>query len=343
MKQVTNRFLWVAFLFAAIFVLQDSVDGFAGGGYALVIHGGAGNIQPESVTPEQSEEYLNQLAMALKVGEEILSNGGSSLDAVEEVVKILEDSPLFNAGKGAVFNIDGKNELDASIMCGATNNAGAVTGLTTIKNPISAARIVMEKSPHVFLSGKSAEAFVYENGLEIVDPGYFFDQRRWDQYREYVRQNVNSRRGSLDLYDDDVKMGTVGAVALDMHGNIAAATSTGGMTGKYPGRIGDSPMIGAGNYASNLSCGVSATGHGEYFIRNLIAYDVAARMQYKGQSLKDAAVDLIQGKLKEQNANGGIIAIDKDGNVVMEFNTTAMFRGFVNSKGERGAWIFEQK
>jgi len=341
MNQATKGILGFAFFIVTLFISGVAVYGFAGGGYALVIHGGAGNIQPESLTPEQNEEYLNQLALALKVGEDILSKGGTSLDAVETVVKILEDSPLFNAGKGAVFNIDGKNELDASIMCGATHNAGAVTGLTTIKNPVSAARIVMEKSPHVFLSGKSAEAFAYENGLEIVDPGYFFDQRRWDQYREYVRQNINSRRSSLDLYEGDVKMGTVGAVALDTHGNIAAATSTGGMTGKYPGRIGDSPLIGAGNYASNLSCGVSATGHGEYFIRNLIAYDLAARMQYKGQSLKDAAVDLIQGKLKEQNANGGIIAIDKDGNIVMEFNTTAMFRGFVNSRGERGAWIFE--
>ncbi len=306
--------------------------------YALVIHGGAGNIAKESINEQQREEYLNKLANALKVGEDILGAGGSSLDAVEAVVKMLEDSPLFNAGKGAVFNIEGKNELDASIMCGNTHNAGAVTGLTTIKNPISAARAVMENSPHVFLSGKGAETFAYENGLEMVDPGYFFDQRRWDQYRQHIRNNVNRRRGYMD---ENLKMGTVGAVALDMEGNIAAATSTGGMTGKRYGRIGDSPIIGAGNYASNLSCGVSATGHGEFFIRNMVAYDIAARMHYAGQSLQDAAREVISVNLVEQEANGGIIAIDKDGNIVMEFNTTAMFRGYVNSEGKRGAWIFE--
>jgi L-asparaginase / beta-aspartyl-peptidase len=254
------------------------------------------------------------------------------------VVKILEDSPLFNAGRGAVFNIEGKNELDASIMCGETLNAGAVSGITNIKNPVSAARKVMENSPHVFLSGKGAETFSYEQGLEVVDPSYFFDQRRWEQYREYLRSSVNRSRSSLD---HEVKMGTVGAVALDKEGNIAAATSTGGMTGKRYGRIGDSPIIGAGNYANNKSCGVSATGHGEFFIRNMVAHDISARILYKGQTLEEAATEVIQVNLKEQGANGGIIAIDKDGNIVMEFNTTAMFRGFVNSAGEKGAWIFK--
>jgi L-asparaginase / beta-aspartyl-peptidase len=314
---------------------------FASDTYALVIHGGAGIVAPESLTPEQQSEYLNALALALKTGGDILSAGGTSLDAVEAVVRQLEDSPLFNAGKGAVFNIDGKNEHDASIMCGATNNAGAVAGLSTVKNPISASRKVMENSPHVMLTGKSAELFAYEHGLEIVEPDYFFDQRRWEQYREFIRNNVNNKRSSNDLYDADSKMGTVGAVALDIHGNLAAATSTGGMTGKYPGRIGDSPIIGAGNYASNLSCGVSATGHGEFFIRNLVAYDIAARMLYKEQSLQSAASFVIQTKLVEQSANGGVIAIDKDGNIVMEFNTTAMFRGYLNSKGEKGVAIFK--
>jgi L-asparaginase / beta-aspartyl-peptidase len=315
---------------------------YATGKYALVIHGGAGNLNPD-MSQEMREEYLSVLATALNHGEELLRNGKSSLDVVEAVVRMLEDSPLFNAGKGAVFNIEGKNELDASIMDGATHNAGAIAGLTTVRNPVSAARKVMENSPHVMLSGKSAETFAYEQGIEIVDPGYFFDQRRWDQYREYVRNSFNRRRSSLnDIVDPNQKMGTVGAVALDMNGNIAAATSTGGMTGKYPGRIGDAPIIGAGNYASNLSCGVSATGHGEFFIRNMVAYDIAARMLYKGQPLKDAAVDVIQRKLVEQNAYGGIIAVDKDGNVVMEFNTTAMFRGFVHSSGNKGAWIFKE-
>lgn len=309
----------------------------AQGKYALVIHGGSGNIG--QLSEQQHEDYLNALALALQVGEELLKNGGTSLDVVEAVVRVLEDNPLFNAGKGAVFNLDGKNELDASIMDGASGNAGAVAGLTNIKNPVTAARKVMEKSPHVMLTGKNAEVFAYQNGAEIVDPGYFFTQNRWDQYREFLRNNVNNRRGSLD--DSDMKMGTVGAVVLDVHGNIAAATSTGGMTGKYPGRVGDSPLIGAGNYASNLSCGVSATGHGEYFIRNLVSYDIAARMLYKGQTLQQAAYDVVQGKLREQEANGGIIAVDKDGNVVMEFNTTAMFRGFINSSGEKFVAVFK--
>jgi beta-aspartyl-peptidase (threonine type) len=315
---------------------------FAEKPYAVVIHGGAGNIAKESLSPEQIEEYNMKLAEALNAAEEILKTGGTSLDAVEAATRILEDSHLFNAGKGAVFNIDGKNELDASIMCGLTHNAGAVAGITTVKNPITAARMVMENSPHVLLTGKGAETFAYEHGLEIVDPGYFFDQRRWNQYREFIRNNVNKSRSDSGLKDDNIKMGTVGAVALDTHGNIAAATSTGGMVGKRYGRIGDSPIIGAGTYASNDACGVSATGHGEYFIRNLVAYDIAARMLYNGQTLKDAAFHNIMEKLIDQGANGGIIAIDKDANVVMEFNTTAMFRGFAKSTGEKGVWIFEE-
>ncbi len=329
-------------VFAFLFFINPE-QATAKGKYALVIHGGSGNIDPQTISPDLYEQYLIMMATALKAGEEILQNGGTSLDAVETVVKILEDSPLFNAGKGAVFNQEGKNELDASIMCGATHNAGAVAGLTTVKHPVSAARKVMENSPHVFIAGKSAETFAYEQGLEIVGPGYFFDQRRWEQYRDYIRNRVNKTRSQLnDFYDQDIKMGTVGAVALDIYGNLAAATSTGGMTGKYPGRIGDSPVIGAGNYASNLSCGVSATGHGEFFIRNMVAYDIAARVRYNNQTLKEAAAEVVNKNLRQQGAYGGIIAIDKNGNIVMEFNTTAMFRGFVNSNGERGAWIFDK-
>ncbi len=336
------RFQTLFFFLLAGILLSFSAQSVARSNFALVIHGGAGNIAPESLNETQREAYLNKLAEALKVGEEILQSGGTSLDAVETVVNILEDSHLFNAGKGAVFNIEGKNELDASIMCGATHNAGAVAGVTTVRNPITAARKVMENSPHVMLTGRGAETFAYENGAEIVDPGYFFDQRRWDQYREFVRRNRRDRSQAPDTFDQNVKMGTVGAVALDQHGNIAAATSTGGMTGKRYGRIGDSPIIGAGNYASNLSCGVSATGHGEYFIRNMVAYDIAARIKYKGQTLQEASEAVIQGKIDQQGAYGGIIAIDKDGNIVMEFNTTAMFRGFINADGERGAWIFKE-
>ncbi|TVQ91529.1 MAG: isoaspartyl peptidase/L-asparaginase [Bacteroidetes bacterium] len=336
----SNNCIFARFLFFTLFFCVISTFGlFASKPYAVVIHGGAGNIARESLSDEQIEDYNNKLAEALIAAEEILSNGGTSLDAVETATRILEDSPLFNAGKGAVFTIDGKNELDASIMCGQTHNAGAVAGVTTVKNPISAARKVMENSPHVLLTGKGAETFAFEQGLEIVDPGYFFDRRRWNQYREFIRNQVNRSRSYID---EDLKMGTVGAVALDIHGNIAAATSTGGMVGKRYGRIGDSPIIGAGNYASNLTCGVSATGHGEYFIRNIVAYDISARMKYKGQSLAEAAHFVIQEKLREQDANGGIIAIDKDGNIVMEFNTTAMFRGFVKSTGEKGVWIFQE-
>lgn len=333
-----GNFLLTGLMLMAL-TLCFGLQGSARQPFAIVVHGGAGNIQRETIDSLQYEAYSNKLAEALKAGEEILKNGGSSLDAVEAAVRILEDSPLFNAGKGAVFNIDGKNELDASIMCGLTHNAGAVAGITTVRNPIAAARKVMENSPHVLLTGRGAETFAYEQGLEIVEPGYFFDQRRWEQYRQYIRNNVQRSRSSLDA---EQKMGTVGAVALDMHGNIAAATSTGGMVGKRYGRIGDSPIIGAGNYASNMACGVSATGHGEYFIRNMVAYDIAARMIYAGQSLQEAARQVISVNLVEQGAYGGIIAIDKEGNVVMEFNTTAMFRGFIVSDGNKGVFIFKE-
>ena len=340
MKRASKKsLLSTLLLFGCLFILSV-FSGFAQGSFALVIHGGAGNIDKASLSEQEQEAYLVKLAEALKIGEEILKDGGSSLDAVESVVRILEDSPLFNAGKGAVFTIDGKNELDASIMCGNTLNAGAVAGITNMKNPISVARKVMENSPHVFLTGKGAETFGYEQGLELVDPGYFFDQRRWEQYRQHIRDNVDRNRSSIDT---NIKMGTVGAVALDMQGDIAAATSTGGMVGKRYGRIGDSPLIGAGNYANNESCGVSATGHGEYFIRNMVAHDISARVLYKGQSLQGAAREVIMEKLKEQGANGGIIAIDKEGNVVMEFNTTAMFRGFIDVEGEKKVMIFEDQ
>jgi L-asparaginase / beta-aspartyl-peptidase len=306
--------------------------------YVLVIHGGAGNLSREGITGANEAAYHAKLEEALAAGESILKEGGSSMDAVVAAVKILEDSPFFNAGKGAVFNYEGQNELDASIMCGATLQAGAVAGVTNIRNPITAARSVMENSPHVMLMGKGAEQFAYDQGLEIVDPSYFFDQRRWDQYREHLRR-TQQMRGSLDV-DEDWKYGTVGAVALDLDGNLAAATSTGGMTGKRFGRIGDSPIIGAGTYADNNSCAVSATGHGEYFIRNVVAYDIAVRMAYAGQSLEEAANYVINEKLKELNANGGVIAVDKDGNISMPFNTSGMFRGYVKSGEEKVTRIF---
>jgi len=309
---------------------------FSQGQYVLVIHGGAGNIARESVTPEREAAFLAKLREALEAGREILTAGGSSLDAVQTAVVILEDSPLFNAGRGAVFTIDGRNELDASIMDGRNLQAGAVAGVTTVKNPIKAARKVMENTPHVMLMGRGAEQFAFEQGLEIVDPSYFFEQRRWDQYREFLREN-NPLRGSIA---SETTMGTVGAVALDLEGNLAAATSTGGMTGKKHGRIGDSPIIGAGTYANNLTSAISSTGHGEFFIRNAVAYDISARMLYLGETLEQSANHNIMVRLKQQGARGGVIAVDRNGNIAMPFNTTAMFRGYVKSTGEIEVKIF---
>jgi L-asparaginase / beta-aspartyl-peptidase len=322
--------------FLLVFLAAVNFSAISGEKFTLVIHGGSGNIAKESLTANEIIAYEIELALALKKGEKMLRDGADALDVVVEVVKMLEDSPLFNAGKGAVFNIEGRNELDASIMCGKTINAGAVAGVTNIKNPIEAARKVMENSPHVMLIGKGAEQFAFEQGLRIVDPSYFFDQKRWDQYREVLRKS----QGALDNNDEELKMGTVGAVALDVHGNMAAATSTGGMVAKKYGRVGDSPIIGAGTYAENGVCAVSATGHGEYFIRNVVAYDIAAKVKYSGISIVDAANEIIKVKLAELKANGGIIAVDKDGNVAMIFNTTAMFRGFIKNTGESEVKIF---
>lgn len=325
-----------------IFILGLLIIGFGQAGvsqadYALVIHGGAGNIARESISPEQEREYHEKLQEALLAGEELLKNGGTSLDAVEAAIRILEDSPLFNAGRGAVFTAEGNNELDASIMCGATLNAGAVAGVTTLRHPVSAARKVMEVSPHVMLIGKGAEQFGYEQGLEVVDPSWFFDQRRWEQYREFLRRQ--QMRGAIDSND---KMGTVGAVALDTHGNLAAATSTGGMTGKQYGRVGDVPVIGAGTYANNATCAVSATGHGEFFIRYVVSHEISSLMRYRGASLEEASGELINQTLKDAGGNGGVIAVDHQGNISMPFNTTAMFRGYIKSDGSRLVKIFAE-
>lgn len=313
----------------------------------LVIHGGAGTIKPENMTSELEAAYEQKLQEALNAGYAILENGGTSLEAITTAIQILEASPLFNAGQGAVFTHEGKNELDASIMDGKTGQAGAVAGITTVKSPILAARAVMLKSPHVMLTGKGAETFAIEQGLEIVDPSYFFDQRRYDQLQRLQQQEEgNAKEGSIQEHDpviDNKKFGTVGAVALDRYGNLAAGTSTGGMTNKRWGRIGDSPIIGAGTYASNESCAVSATGHGEFFIRNVVAYDVAARMKYAGLSLQDAANEVVMKTLKKQGGEGGIIALDKDGNIAMPFNTSGMYRGFIKAKGKGVVFIYQNK
>lgn len=305
----------------------------------LVIHGGAGTILKKNLTPELEAQYKEVLEKAAKKGYEILQNGGTSLDAVEQTIHIMENSPLFNAGKGAVFANNGKNELDASIMEGKTLNAGAVAGVTNLKNPISAARKVMENSDHVLLAREGAEEFAASQGLEVVDSSYFFTEKR---YNSLQKAKLGAKSAYLDPYINDYKFGTVGCVALDKDGNLAAGTSTGGMTNKKWSRIGDSPIIGAGTYANNKTCAVSGTGHGEYFIRANVAYDISALMEYKEMSLQEAAKEVIQNKLKNMGGDGGIIAIDAKGNLVAEFNTAGMYRAMVDEKGTITVGIYKK-
>ncbi len=280
--------------------------------YAIVIHGGAGTVIRENTSKELQKKYEDKLREALEVGYSILESGGSSVDAVEKTIKILEDSELFNAGKGSVLTNEETVEMDASIMTGSDLNAGAVATLKTIKNPISAARAVMEKSKHVFLSGKGAENFAVDNGLETVNNNYFITEKQLKQIRK-IKEN---------------KYGTVGCVALDKSGNITAGTSTGGMMNKKWNRIGDVPVIGAGTYANNKTCGVSATGWGEFFIRNVVAYDISAMMEYQNKTLEEAAKISIFDKVGKMGATGGVIGIDKNGSVMMEFNSPGMYRGY---------------
>ena len=306
----------------------------------LVIHGGAGTIRKENMTPELEAEYIAKLTEALDEGYAVLESGGSSADAVIRAISIMEESPLFNAGKGAVFTNEERNELDASIMDGATGNAGAVAGVTNIKSPIRAAYEVMVNSKHVMMSGTGAEQFAREQGLEIVDPEYFYTERRFNQ----LKRIKDSDESQLDHDAEDAsdkKHGTVGAVALDKDGNIVAGTSTGGMTNKKYGRIGDSPIIGAGTFASNKTCGVSSTGHGEYFIRSVVAYDIAALMEYKNISLQEAADYVVKEKLVETGGTGGVVALDANGNVAMPFNTAGMYRGYIKKKGEAKVLIYQ--
>lgn len=306
----------------------------------LVIHGGAGAPSRKNLTPEREAEYRRDLEQALRAGHAVLSAGQSSLDAVVAAIVVLEDSPRFNAGKGAVFTHDGKNELDASIMEGADHRAGAVAGVTTIKNPIRAARAVMEQSPHVFLIGSGAEAFARKVGLELVDPAYFRTEERWkalqtELEREQRAGGEGLSRGPLESPGGRPYFGTVGAVAVDRHKHLAAGTSTGGMTNKRYGRVGDSPIIGAGTYADDTSCAVSATGHGEFFMRHVVAYDIAALMRYKGLSVQSAADHVIHHKLQAPDkGEGGVIALDRDGNLAMPFNSEGMFRGTITEDGK---------
>ncbi len=335
------RFTFV-FAFAAVCGLltacnrvDDSGAAGARPAWALAIHGGAGTIVRADMDADTEAAYHEALTAALRLGETVLDGGGSSLDAVETVIRFMEDSPLFNAGRGAVFTAEGVNELDASIMDGRDRNAGAVAGVKTVRHPISAARRVMDSSDHVLLTREGAEAFAAGQGLEIVDPAWFRTEKRWQGFLE-----ARARRDSSAAAAADRKHGTVGCVALDRDGHIAAGTSTGGMTLKMWGRVGDSPLVGAGTWADDRTCGVSATGHGEFFIRNVVAYDIAALMEYRGLPLQEAAEQVVQGKLVAQGATGGIVALDRRGNVALVFNTPGMYRGWLKAGGEPVVGIY---
>jgi beta-aspartyl-peptidase (threonine type) len=310
----------------------------------LVMHGGAGTITRKSMTPEMETQYREALELALKTGNGVLAKGGSSLDAVEAAIRVLEDSPLFNAGKGAVFTHEGKNELDASIMDGKTRKAGAVAGGTIVRNPISAARAVMDKSKHVMMAGRGAELFATKMGLEIVDPSYFWTERRWKSLQEELLQEEKGAKPMTSLSKEWVepkKFGTVGAVALDQAGNLAAGTSTGGMTNKQYGRVGDSPIIGAGTYADNATVAVSCTGDGEYFIRLGVARDIAALVDYAKMTVKQAGDEVIMKKLTALGGEGGAIVLDKNGNYAMPFNSEGMYRGWIGPDGVPHVLIYK--
>ncbi|MGJ1291951.1 isoaspartyl peptidase/L-asparaginase family protein [Sphingobacterium multivorum] len=324
--------------------VQDSTK------YMLVIHGGAGTIEKKFMTPEKEEAYTLALTAALQKGYEQIKAGKTSLDAVEAAINVLEDCPLFNAGRGAVFTHDGKNELDASIMDGKTLKAGAVAGVTTIKNPINAARAVMEKSAHVMMIGRGAELFAMENGCDTASAAYFFTQERWDQLQRTKREEETGRAAYTEseiranriagISELDKKFGTVGAVALDKMGNLAAGTSTGGMTNKRYGRVGDSPIIGGGTYCNNQTAGISCTGWGEFYIREVAAHRVSSLIELKKMSVEQAVKQVID-EIGKMGGDGGIISLDKSGNVAMEFNTSGMYRGTVDEHGKISVHIYK--
>ena len=296
--------------------------------WAIVIHGGAGGISRASLTRELDKQYREAMLLALNTGKKILADGGSALDAVEMTIRTMEDNELFNAGKGAVFTHEGRNELDAAIMDGSNLAAGAVACVTDIRNPITAARRVMTNSSHVLLTGAGASQFAKEQGLDIVPPAYFYTKRRFDELQELLKKEKN---------------GTVGCCALDRNGNLAAGTSTGGMSDKRYNRVGDSPIIGAGTYANNNTCAVSGTGHGEYFIRWTVAHDISALMEYKCLTLREASEIVVNDKLVKAGGSGGVISIDKSGNISMPFNATGMFRGFATADGKEGVFIYKDE
>ncbi len=307
----------------------------AGQPVAIALHGGAGTIERDRMSAEVEAEYRSFLDKAISDGYQQLQAGEEGLDVVVAIIQRMEDSPLFNAGKGAVYTWEGQHELDASIMHGALMDAGAVAGVTTVRSPIALARAVMEQSPHVMLSSRGAEQFAAELGIPEVSADYFSTERR-----KRALESYKARKQAGVEPEVDYKFGTVGVVVLDSKGNLAAGTSTGGMTGKRWGRIGDAPVIGAGTYADNRSCAVSATGHGEYFIRHTVARDICARMQFAGQSLQDAAESVIMDELMAAGGDGGIVAVDADGHVSMVFNTPGMYRASVSGSGEKRIGIF---
>ena len=314
--------------------------------FGILIHGGAGTILKKNMSSEKEAEYRKTLKKAIEVGYKILETGGNSQDAVEKTIHIMEDSPLFNAGKGAVLNAHGNIELDASFMNGNSLDAGAVSGVKTVKHPISAAIKVMEASQHVMLSGSGADTFAKEQGLEIVDPEYFYTERRINDLKR-VKQKTALKESLLSSdekkYFQNQRYGTVGCVALDINGNLSAGTSTGGMTNKKWNRIGDAPIIGAGTYANNLTCAISATGWGEFFIRSVVAHDISALMEYKNMSIQEAAYEVIHNKVARLGGNGGVIGIDRFGNPMMEMNTPGMYRAHMDADGNLKIKIYKDE
>ena len=336
---------FLAVLLISVLALQVSAQQKK---YVMVIHGGAGTILKKNMTPEKEAAYIAVLTQALKAGYAKIYEGKSSLDAVEATIHVLENDPHFNAGKGAVFTHDGRNELDAAIMDGKTQMAGAVAGVTTVKNPISAARAVMEKSEHVMMVGAGADQFAKEAGLEIVDPKYYWTKERWDGLQQAIKEDSTKAvldHGSkkselLGSKNHDYKFGTVGCVALDKAGNLAAGTSTGGMTNKKYGRVGDAPIIGAGTYCNNETAGISCTGWGEFYIRNVVAKTISDLMEYKGLSVAEAS-KIALDKVGKMGGDGGLIALDRKGNVAMPFNTEGMYRGAITADGKIEVSIYK--
>ena len=341
-----KKLILLILAFTVLECFKTSKNKFEKQSFGIVIHGGAGTILKKNMTKEKEKEYRQALSKAIRIGYDVLKNGGSSKDAVEKTINYMEDSPLFNAGKGGVLTSEGTIELDASFMDGKTLNAGAVSGVKKVKNPISAAIKVMEESPHVMLSGQGADIFSQIHNLEIVDQDYFITERRINGLKRV--QNAEKFKGVYKTQNDrsfleNQRYGTVGCVTLDKYGNLAAGTSTGGMTNKKWNRIGDAPIIGAGTYANNLTCAISATGWGEFFIRAVVAHDISAIMEYKGLSIQKAAYEVIHNKVGALGGNGGIIGIDNNGNIAMEMNTSGMYRAHMNQEGKLDVKIYRNE